>query len=82
MSASTGLADRLPPDTKDGEVLHRAAQEFLPEFLDMVGDGVYQNGILRAMRHFDEAMCWLQQPPPSEPEARRGLPLEPPGSRR
>jgi Dyp-type peroxidase family len=72
------LADVFPPGTKDGVVLHRAAQELLPEFLDMLGDGVYQNGVLRAQKRFDEAMLWLQQPPPPEPEARRGLPLEPP----
>jgi Dyp-type peroxidase family len=72
------LADVFPPGTKDGEILHRAAQELLPEFLDMLGDGVYQTGIDRAQKRFDEAMFWLQQPPPSEPEARRGLPLEPP----
>jgi Dyp-type peroxidase family len=70
------LADAFPPGTKDGEVLHRAAQELLPEFLDMVRDGVYQTGIVRALNRFDEAMYWLQQVPSAEPEARRGLPLE------
>jgi Dyp-type peroxidase family len=72
------LADVYPPGTKDGEILYRAAQELLPEFRAMLGDGVYQTGIVRAMKRFEEAVVWLLQPPPEEPEARRGLPLEPP----
>jgi Dyp-type peroxidase family len=72
------LADVYPPGTKDGEVLHRAAQELLPEFLDMAGDGVYQTGIVRALKRFPEPMAWLLQNPYAEPEVRRGLPLEPP----
>ena len=71
------LADVYPPGTKDGEVLHRAAQELLPEFLDMAGNGVYQTGIVRALKRFPEQMQWLLNPHP-EPEVRRGLPLEPP----
>src|SRR6202162_5761477 len=70
------LADLFPPGTKDGEVLHRAAQELLPEFLDMVGNGVYQTGIARALKRFPEQLQWLLCPHP-EPEGRRGLPLEP-----
>jgi Dyp-type peroxidase family len=72
------LADFFPPGTKDGEVLHRAAQELLPEFLDMAGDGVYHTGIVRALKRFPEPMAWLLQNPYAEPEVRCGLPLEPP----
>jgi Dyp-type peroxidase family len=72
------LADVFPPGTKDGEVLHRAARELLPEFLDMAGDGVYLTGITRALKRFPEPMLWLMQNPYAEPEVRRGLPLEPP----
>ena len=72
------LADVFPPGTKDGEVLHRAARELLPEFLDMAGDGVYQTGIFRALKRFEEPMYWLQRPLSPEPEVRRGLPLDPP----
>jgi len=72
------LADVYPPGTKDGEVLHRAARELLPEFLDMARDGVYQTGIVRALKRFPEQMQWLLQNSYPEPEARRGLPLEPP----
>jgi Dyp-type peroxidase family len=72
------LADVFPPGTKDGEILHRAARELLPEFLDMAGDGVYQTGILRALKRFPEPMRWLLQNPYPEPEVRLGLPLDPP----
>lgn len=72
------LADVFPPGTKDGEVLHRAARELLPEFLEMAGDGVYQTGITRALKRFPEPMLWLMQNPYAEPEVRRELPLEPP----
>ena len=72
------LADVFPPGTKDGEVLHRAARELLPEFLDMAGDGVYQTGIIRALKRFEEPMFWLLQNPYAVPEVRRELPLEPP----
>ena len=57
--------------------MHRAARELLPEFLDMAGNGVYQTGIVRALKRFPEQMQWLLTPHP-EPEVRRGLPLEPP----
>ena len=53
------LADVYPPGTKDGEVLHRAAHELLPEFLDMVGDGAYQIGTVRALNRFPEQLHWL-----------------------
>ena len=56
------LADVYPPDTPDGEILHRAAHELLPEFLPMMGDGTYQTGIDRAMARFNEAMCWFRSP--------------------
>ncbi len=72
------LADWYPPGTKDGEVLHRAAQELLPEFLDMVGDGAYQMGTLRTLNRFDEALAWVMRNPYPLPEVRRGLPLAPP----
>ncbi len=72
------LADVYPPGTKDGEVLHRAAQELLPEFLDMVEDGAYQMGTERTLTRFDEALGWVTQNPYPLPEVRRGLPLEPP----
>jgi Dyp-type peroxidase family len=72
------LADVYPPGTEDGEILYRAAQELLPEFTDMLADGVYQTGIFRAQKRFEGAMLWLQRAPPPEPAARHELPLMPP----
>ncbi len=72
------LADLYPPGTPDGEILHRAAQELLPEFRQMLGDGVYQTGIVRALKRFEEAVLWMLRPPAAEPPARQDLPLEPP----
>ena len=72
------LADLYPPGTPDGDILHRAAQELLPEFRQMLGDGVYQTGIRRALRRFEEAVLWMLKPPSAEPPARQDLPLEPP----
>ena len=69
------LADVYPPGTKDGEILHRAALELLPEFRQMLGDGVYQTGIFRTLGRFPEAALWLLKPPTDEPEPRRGLPV-------
>ena len=72
------LADLYPPGTPDGDILHRAAQELLPEFRQMLGDGVYQTGIVRALKRFEEAVLWMLQAPAAEPPARQDLPLEPP----
>ena len=72
------LADVYLPGTHDGEILNRAAQELLPEFRQMLGDGVYQTGIVRATGAFEEAVLWLLKPPPPEPAPRLGLPLQPP----
>ena len=43
----------------------------------MAGNGVYQTGIVRALKRFPEQMRGCSTPHP-EPEVRRGLPLEPP----
>lgn len=68
------LTDVFPPYTKDGEVLHRAAQELLPEFVRMVRDGnTYQYGVARALRRFEEAVHWFQESP-AEPDVRTQLP--------
>ena len=44
----------------------------------MLGDGVYQTGIFRAMRRFEEAVLWMLRSPAAEPFARQDLPLAPP----
>jgi Dyp-type peroxidase family len=72
------LADVFLPGTPDGEILHRAARELLPEFGQMLNDGVYQAGIFRATKRFEEAVHWLLKPPPPEPAPRLGLPVQPP----
>jgi Dyp-type peroxidase family len=69
------LADYYPPGTCDGRILHRAAQELLPEFVAMIKDGnSYAEGIGRARLRFDEAVLWLMTPP-DVAEVRRDLPL-------
>lgn len=76
------LADVFLRGTDDGKVLHRAAQELLPEFRRMVVDEgeTYQFGIKRARRRFDEALQWFMNPIETLPEVREPLPLpeEPP----
>ena len=61
------LADLYPPGTPDGDILHRAAQELLPEFRRMLGDGVYETGIGRAFKRFEEAVLWMLKPPSPSP---------------
>lgn len=69
------LADVYLPGTDDGDILHRAAHELLPEFVRMLNDGnTYSEGIARANKRFGEAMRWLLKPP-GVPEVRRDLPL-------
>jgi Dyp-type peroxidase family len=73
------LADVYPPDTKDGEILLRAARELLPEFAGrMLGKVTYKTGNDRAMKRFEEAIIWLQETLLEEPEVRSELPLDPP----
>ena len=71
------MADFYPPGTDDGKILHRAAHELLPEFVDMINDDTYAEGTGRACQRFDEAIRWLLTPPDVAP-VRLELPLEPP----
>jgi Dyp-type peroxidase family len=68
------LADFYPPGTHDGVVLHRAAHELLPEFVTMINDATYAEGVKRARRRYQEALLWLMNPPDISP-VRRNLPL-------
>ena len=68
------LADFYPPETHDGVVLHRAAHELLPEFVTMINDPTYAEGVKRARRRYEEALLWLMIPPDVAP-VRRNLPL-------
>jgi Dyp-type peroxidase family len=71
------LADFYPPGTHDGVVLHRAAHELLPEFVTMINDATYAEGVKRARRRYEEALLWLMIPP-DVAQVRRNLPLAPP----
>ncbi|WP_225171112.1 Dyp-type peroxidase domain-containing protein [Bradyrhizobium sp. BRP19] len=71
------LADFYPPGTHDGVLLHRAGHELLPEFVTMINDPTYAEGVKRARRRYDEALRWLMTPPDVAP-VRRNLPLAPP----
>lgn len=68
------LADFYPPGTHDGVVLHRAAHELLPEFVTMINDAAYAEGVKRARRRYEEALLWLMTPPDVAP-VRRNLPF-------
>ncbi|MEZ2143678.1 hypothetical protein AAE026_15555 [Bradyrhizobium sp. DN5] len=68
------LADFYPPGTHDGVVLHRAAHELLPEFVTMINNPTYAEGVKRARRRYEEALRWLMTPPDVAP-VRRNLPL-------
>ncbi len=73
------LADVYPPGTCDGLILRRAAEELLPEFMRMLGDGnSYEDGIGRARRRFPEALSWLETPIDINniPDVRTELPLK------
>ena len=68
------LADLHLPGTKDGEVLHRAAHELLPEFVEMLGRPEYRQAVGIAMSRFEEPMKWLMTPC-DVPDCRRDLPV-------
>ncbi|UPJ66098.1 hypothetical protein [Bradyrhizobium sp. 191] len=74
LAALYHLADFYPPGTHDGVVLHRAAHELLPEFVTMINDPIYAEGVKRARRRYEEALLWLMTPPDVAP-VRRNLPL-------
>lgn len=74
LAALYRLADFYPPGTHDGVVLHRAAHELLPEFVTMINDPAYADGVKRARRRYEEALNWLLTPPDVAP-VRQNLPL-------
>lgn len=68
------LADLHLPGTKDGTVLHRAAHELLPEFVEMLGRPEYRQAVGIATLRFEEQMKWLMTPC-DLPGVRGGLPV-------
>ena len=82
LAALYHLADFYPPGTPDGQTLHRAAHELLPELVTMLNDsGTYGEGIKRARLRYEEALLWLMTPPNVSLPRRNlplGLPAEPP----
>jgi Dyp-type peroxidase family len=69
------LADVYPPGTMDGKVLHRAGRELLPEFMRMIEDGTYGDGVKRALKRFPEPFEWLRRDIEKTPPVRQPPPL-------
>lgn len=71
------LCDVYLPGHADGLILHRAARELLPDFVDMMGNTAYQPGINDYYDRFGEALDWFDRAEPPPP-CRASPDLEPP----